>query len=208
MPVSGGGAIMIESWLSKCFVFGVKNWLRWGKPLLSKTTNTFKPQLSIASTHTFESLEDFAEWLKAHTKWKGEPLRGLFDTYPSLEHLNWQLDTKGYVEDDCDGLAYFAAVNVIPFCDSPSDSYVVSVIFDPLEVALESFAHAICVFKSGGMWRVISNGELDPGKWQTLDEAVLENGACRRDKEALRCVEKRTSDLRLVASAMVSQPGS
>jgi hypothetical protein len=169
---------MRRQWLLVLFVFGLLVWLRWGKMLLSRLANAFRPRLPWQPL-TFASLEAYGLWLPTAVRWQMEPLRGLFDTFPSLGNIAWQLQTHGYFADDCDGLAYFSAQNVLPFCDDPAICYVVSVILNPFEVGLVSSAHALCIFQSGGVWRVVSNDALYSEQWPSFEEALQQNDYCQ-----------------------------
>jgi hypothetical protein len=169
---------MRRQWLIVLFVFGLLVWLRWGKVVLSRLANAFRPGLPWRS-FTFASLAAYGKWLRMKARWKMEPLHGLFDTFPSRENIAWQLKTHGYFADDCDGLAYFSAQNVLPFCDGPAVCYVVSVILNPFEVGLVYTAHALCILQSGGVWRVISNNRLYPQQWPSFEEALQENDYCQ-----------------------------
>lgn len=184
---------MAQQWLTALYVFGLKVWLRWGKMALSSLADRFRPHLPWQG-HTFASLEEYGRWLPGAVRWKQEPLGGIFDTFPSLEHIEWQLQTRGRFEDDCDGLAYFSAQNVLPFCDNPADCHVVTVIINPFEVGVMYAAHVLCIFRSGGFWRVISNDELYPQRWDSFEQALQENGYCRG--HALLHVEIRDAHLR------------
>jgi len=168
---------MRRQWLIVLFVFGLLVWLRWGKILLSHLANFFRHRLPWQPL-TFASLEAYGQWLPTAVCWKMEPLHGFLDTFPSLEHIAWQLKTSGRFADDCDGLAYFSAHNVLPFCDDPNDCYVASVVLNPFAVGWLYTAHALCIFRSGGHWRVISNDYLYPQRWNSFEEALQENDYC------------------------------
>ncbi|MBM3135826.1 MAG: hypothetical protein FJZ89_11220 [Chloroflexi bacterium] len=188
---------MIQQWLIALFVFGLLVWLRWGKILLSHLANAFRPGLPWQPL-TFASLEAYGQWLPGAVRWQREPLRGLFDTFPSREHIAWQLRTQGRFADDCDGLAYFSAQNVLPFCTDPAICYVVSVILNPFEVGLESSAHALCIFQSGGVWRVISNDALYAAQWPSFEAALQDNDYCQG--HPLLYAEIRDANLRYLRS--------
>jgi len=164
---------------------------------LSRLVNLFRPRLPWRP-RLFASLDAYGEWLPTAVRWKLEPLGGLFDTFPSLGHIEWQLQTRGRFEDDCDGLAYFSANCVLPFCDDPADCYVVTVVIDPFEVGLLYAAHVLCIFRSGGFWRVISNDELYPQRWDSFEEALQQNGYCQGHR--LLLVEIRDRHLRYLRS--------
>ena len=167
--------------IAQLYVLLIRTWLRWGKPVRSKIAGLFQPKadVDVADIITFDSLSDFAGWLQQHTRWRSDPLRGLLDLYPSLGYLFWQLKNKDVVEDDCDGLSYFSAACVAPFCDSPDDRYLVDLVLDPFQIELTRSAHNICVFRRHGRWRVISNGMLEAGEWDTFDQAVRQNSYAR-----------------------------
>jgi len=188
---------MLRRCLLALYVLGLKVWFRWGKPLLSRLVNAFRPRLPWQE-RSFTSLEAYGQWLSTAVCWKIEPLGGVFDTFPSLEHIEWQLQTRGRFEDDCDGLAYFSANNVLPFCDDPADCYVVSVVINPFEVGLLYAAHVLCIFKSGGTWRVISNDKLYPQRWSSFEEALQQNPYCSGHQ--LLHVEIRDHRLRYLRS--------
>lgn len=188
---------MIQRCLVALYVFGLKTWFRWGKVPLSRLVDLWRPHLPWQQ-RSHASLEAYGQWLPTAVRWKQEPLGGAFDTLPSLEYIEWQLQTQGLFEDDCDGLAYFSAQNVLPFCDAPSDCYVVTIVINPFEVGLLYAAHVLCIFKSGGFWRVTSNDELYPQRWSSLEEALQENAYCRGHQ--LLHVEIRDRDLRHLLS--------
>ena len=166
--------------LAALYVAFLRAWLRWGKAIPSWVYARLKPQAAIDWERVASSsLEEYAAWLQAHTRWVSDPLWGLLDLYPSLGYLFWQLEHKGVVEDDCDGLAYFALASVTPYCDTPGDRYLVDLVLDPFQISLARSAHAICVFRAGGKWRVISNGVLDPDAWDTFEDAVRQNSYAR-----------------------------
>lgn len=177
------------------FALIVQLWLLIGKPIRTWWFNRLQPQSPVdLSKVTFPSLEEYAAWLAANTKWEQDPLGGLWDVYPALGHLFWQLETRGYVADDCDGLAYFAAATVQPYCDPGTQPYVVSLTLNPFEVGLPLSVHAMCFFQHDGNWRGISNGQLDPGAWGSLRDAVLHNSYCE-GRQVVRW-EVRDADLR------------
>jgi len=194
---------MVQRCLVALYVFGLKLWFRWGKLALSWVVNLFRPRLPW-QRRAFASLEAYGEWLPGAVAWKQEPLSGAFDTFPSLEHIEWQLETRGRFEDDCDGLAYFSANNVLPFCDDPAECFVVTVIINPFEVGLLYAAHVMCIFKSEGAWRVISNDELLAQRWSTFEEALEQNPYCRGHR--LLHVEVRDHNLRYLRSWSPEHP--
>lgn len=189
--------MMVRRCLVALYVFGLKVWFRCGKLLLSQLVNVFRPRLPW-QPRAFASLEAYAEWLPTAVRWKQEPWGGALDTFPTLEHIEWQLQTRGRFEDDCDGLAYFSAHNVLPFCDDHADCYVVTVVINPFEVGLLYAAHVLCFFRSDGSWRVISNDELYPQRWSSFEEALRQNSYCRGHQ--LLHVEIRDKDLHYLRS--------
>lgn len=123
----------------------------------------------------FASLEEYGRWLPDHVRWTPDPLGGVVDFFPSLGYAAWQLFTKGEFRDDCDGLAFFSAANVEPFCDRPEDRYLVTVLINPFDVGLANAAHVMLFFKHEGQWRVISNHELYQQRWATFLDALTGN---------------------------------
>ncbi|MBS1252646.1 MAG: hypothetical protein MAG451_01687 [Anaerolineales bacterium] len=171
----------MRAFVAQTYVLLIRAWLRWGKPVRSKVAGWFQPKVAfeVGDIAAFDSLSAFAGWLEQHTNWRADPVRGLFDLYPSLGHLFWQLENDGIVEDDCDGLSYFSAACVAPYCDSPADRYLVDIVLDPFEIEVSRSAHSICIFRRDAKWRVISNGVLDAGEWDTFDAAVRGNSYAR-----------------------------
>ena len=162
--------------IAQLYVLVIRGWLRFGKPIRSKIAGRFQPKLDLdIGELEFDSFDEFANWLRDHTRWRPDPGRGLLDLYPHIQHLFWQLSNNAIVEDDCDGLSYFSATCVAPYCDTPGDRYLVDIVIDPFAIELENSAHSICIFRREGKWRVLSNGRLDPGAWDTFDEAVRQN---------------------------------
>ncbi len=179
------------------FAVVIHLWLLIGKPIRTWWFNRLRPEAPVdLEKATFPTLEEYAAWLAAHTEWQPDPLGGLWDVYPSLGHLFWQLETRGKVTDDCDGLAYFAAATVKSYCDPATEPYVVSVTLNPFEVGLQLAVHAVCFFRHEGRWRCISNGWLEPGAWTTFADAIRHNSYC----EGRQVVgwEVRDADLRRV----------
>jgi len=181
------------------FALLIQLWLRIGKPIHTWWFNRLQPQVPVDLRKiSFPALEEYAAWLSAHVRWKPDPLGGLWDVYPTLGHLFWQLETLGQVQDDCDGLAYFAAATVQPFCDPGTQPYVVSVTLNPFQVGLKWAVHAMCFFQHGGRWRCFSNGQLDPGAWDSLHDAILHNAYCA-GRQVVRW-EVRDAGLRRVSA--------
>jgi hypothetical protein len=164
---------------STAYAAAIQLWLSLGKPIRSWWFNRILPEAPLdRSQIPTDSLDAYAGWLKNHTRWVADPLGGLWDVYPSEGHLGWQLQNLRHVEDDCDGLAYFAALTVGPLVDPGSEPYVVSVTLGLGSVPLSQSVHALCFFKRDGRWRVISNGELDGESWVTFAEALHLNSYC------------------------------
>ena len=115
--------------------------------------------------------------MQNHLKWRLDRLAGMLDVFPSLEYVAWQLENKGVIEDDCDGLAYVAARGALQLADSPNDVYIVTLVLDPARMAVASAAHVICVFRKAGKWYVVSNGKMDarqyPSFWGGCDAKQL-----------------------------------
>jgi hypothetical protein len=84
-----------------------------------------------------------------------DPLGGVVDSFPSLGNAAFQLLNTGKFRDDCDGLAYFSAANVEPFCDRPEDRYLVTELLNPFEAGWADAAHVMLFLRQGGQWRVI-----------------------------------------------------
>jgi hypothetical protein len=170
---------MRQPLLSTAYAAGIQLWLSFGKPVRSWWYNRTLPQAPLdRSQIPTGSLEAYADWLKNHARWVADPLGGLWDVYPSEGHLGWQLQNLGHVEDDCDGLAYFAALTVGPLVDPGGGPYVVSVTLGLGSVSLSQSVHAMCFFKHHGRWRVISNGWLENESWVTFAEALHLNSYC------------------------------
>lgn len=110
-----------------------------------------------------------------HLHWRLDRFSGLLDVFPSLEHAGWQLQHKGVIEDDCDGLAYVAAQGALQLADSPNDVYIVTLVLDPTRLPVAKAAHVICIFKAGNRWYVISNGKIDPRRYPSFWAATTQN---------------------------------
>lgn len=180
---------------------GIRLWLAQMKPLASRVVNIPKKKRPFREVSVV-SLQEYGEWLEDHAKYRPDLLGEGFDSFPALGHLQWQLETRGYIEDDCDGLAYFSARQVLRFCDSPLDCYVVSIVLEPRETEkkFEETLHALCIFKSGGRWRVIECQYLHRDEYAAFDEALRENPYTRG--EQLLYWEKRNAWLELVDSGV------
>jgi hypothetical protein len=170
---------------------------RWMKVPLSQLTDRFAPRAP-ANLPAFGSLDDYVKWMGEKLRWRSDGLGGVWDTYPSLENMAWQLENKGYIEDDCDGLAYFSALMVQPFADSERDVYIVSIVLNPRYMPLNQAAHVVCVFRTAGAWRVISNTEIYPRRYPTFAEAVAENPYTRGQE--VKLVEVRDVKLQRVSA--------
>jgi len=144
----------------------------------------------------FASLDEFAEWMVGHLRWRLDRLAGMLDVFPSLEHMGWQLEHKGVVEDDCDGLAYIAAQGVLGLADGPTDVYIVTLLLDPAHLPVAKAAHVICVFRIQGKWGVISNGRLESRQYPSFWAAVTQN-SYSQGKE-IKFIETRNADLERV----------
>jgi hypothetical protein len=178
------------------YVVVLGTYFRWVKLPLSRLVSRFRPKIAFQPP-VLSSLEEYAGWISQHLRWRSDPLNGVLDIFPDLRYLAWQLDRKGMAEEDCDGLAYFHASAVAQFADSPSDIYVVTIVLDPRRISLQEAAHVICIFRSGGKWRVISNLEVYPRRYPTFLAALSENPYCRG--RPIKLVEVRDAHLRRVA---------
>lgn len=177
------------------YVALVRFYFRWMKVGVSRLVNLFRPKLPFQPP-AFASLDEYAEWMREHLRWRADRLGGLLDVFPDLRHLAWQLKRRGIVEDDCDGLAYYSAAVVRQFVDDLKDVYIVSVVLNPRFVPLQQAAHVLCIFRVAGKWRVISNNQLYPRRYATFASALTENPYCR-GKE-IKFVEIRDAQLRRV----------
>ena len=153
---------------------GLAIWMTRFKRPFSRAVMRLRPSLPWQPLE-FASLEEYAQWLPQHVRWVPDPLGGVIDFFPSLGYMAWQLFTKGEFEDDCDGLAFFSAAHVEPFCDRPEDRYLVTVLINPYEMGLANAAHVMLFFKREGKWRIISNQLLYEQRWETFLEALTGN---------------------------------
>ncbi len=153
---------------------GLAVWMVWLKRPFSRVANLTKPQVPWQPLQ-FSSLEEYAGWLRERAEWVADPLGGVIDSFPSLGHAAFQLLSTGKFRDDCDGLAYFSAANVEPFCDRPEDRYLVTVLLNPFEIGWADSAHVMLFFKREGKWRVISNQYLYAPVWDTFLDALQDN---------------------------------
>ena len=153
---------------------GLAVWMVWLKRPFSRVANLTKPAVPWQPLQ-FGSLEEYAGWLRERAEWVADPLGGVIDSFPSLGHAAYQLLATGKFRDDCDGLAYFSAANVEPFCDRPEDRYLVTVLLNPFEIGWADSAHVMLFFKREGKWRVISNQYLYAPAWDTFLDALQDN---------------------------------
>jgi hypothetical protein len=189
------GEAGVNPLLVRPYVAAVSAYFRWGKRPLSRLTYLFghKPA---GEAPAFASLEEYAAWMSAGLRWRSDHLGGVWDVFPTMDQMIWQLEKQGYVEDDCDGLAYFSAQMVRQFADDPAQVYVVTLILNPRGLPLQRAAHVLCIFRAGGKWRVISNNELYPRRYATFDEALRENPYTRGQE--IEFIEVRDADLKRV----------
>lgn len=153
---------------------GLAVWMVWLKRPFSRVANLAKPAVPWQPLQ-FASLDEYAEWLKDHVEWVADPLGGVVDSFPSLGNAAYQLLSKGKFQDDCDGLAYFSAANIEPFCDRPEDRYLVTVLLNPFDIGWADSAHVMLFFKQAGKWRVISNQLLYAPAWDSFLDALQGN---------------------------------
>jgi len=148
----------------------------WLKRPFSWLANQTKPSVPWQPLQ-FSTLDEYAGWLREHAEWVADPLGGVIDSFPSLGHAAFQLLSTGKFQDDCDGLAYFSAANVEPFCDRPEERYLVTVLLNPFDrdIGWANAAHVMLFFKQGGQWRVISNQYLYTPAWDTFLDALQHN---------------------------------
>ncbi len=175
---------------------------RWGKVPLSKLLSHLEPRAPWPGHQArWDSLEEYAQWLPQHVHWKPDRLNGLIDLFPTRETIAAQFQRQGYFEEDCDGLAYFSAQNILPFVDNPNQITLVTVVLDPFTFPKNPLlyaAHVILVFPYREKWRVISNETLYPQTFDTFAEAVQFNPYCQ--DHPILWVEARDKDLHLYAS--------
>lgn len=147
------------------------------------------------------SLEEYAEWLPRHVRWKPDPLNGVLDLFPDRATIAAQFRDRKRFEEDCDGLAYFSAQNLPQFVADPSQIFIVTVVLDPFTFAKDRLlysAHVICVFRHEGFWRVISNDTLYRDRFDTFAQAVQHNPYCAA--HPVLWVEVRTPQLKRLYS--------
>lgn len=153
---------------------GLAVWMVWLKRPFSRAANLAKPTVDWQPLQ-FASLEEYAGWLREHAEWVADPLGGVIDSFPSLGNAAFQLLSTGKFTDDCDGLAYFSAANIEPFCDRPEDRYLVTVLLNPFDIGWADSAHVMLFFKRDGKWRIISNQYLYEPTWDTFLDALQDN---------------------------------
>lgn len=153
---------------------GLAVWMVWLKRPFSRMVNLTKPAVPWQPLQ-FTSLDEYAQWLRERVEWVPDPLGGVVDSFPSLGNATFQLLSTGKFRDDCDGLAYFSAANVEPFCDRPEDRYLVTVLLNPFDIGWADAAHVMLFFKQEGKWRVISNQYLYAPAWDTFLDALQHN---------------------------------
>jgi hypothetical protein len=175
----------------------LKGYFRWAKVPLSKALARLSRRTEFRAP-AFSSLEEYADWMAGHLRWRPDPLAGLLDIFPDLGHMAWQTEQRGYAADDCDGLAYFSAAVVKQFADYRRDIYLVTLVLDPRGVPLSKAAHVLCVFRARGVWRVISNNVLYSEAFPTFWDAARENPYCLG--KTIRFVETRDAQLRRVSA--------
>ena len=164
---------------------------------LSRMVDRTRPRLSRLILPYFASVEDLAAWMDTHLRWRMDRLNGLLDVFPSLEHAAWQLEHRGQIADDCDGLALVAAQGALQLADFPGDVYVVTMVLDPEKLPVTEAAHAICVFRRRGEWYVVSNGKIDARQYSTFQAAVSQNDYSRGYE--IKFLEARDTNLERVA---------
>jgi len=175
---------------------------RVGKRPRSSFLNWFRPRAEWPGHDDhWNTLEEYAQWLPQHVRWKADSLNGLIDVFPSRETIAAQFKEKGIFEDDCDGLAYFSAQNLPLFVEDPDKIYIVTMILDPYSFAKDALlyaAHVISVFQHEGVWRVISNATLYPEHFDSFAQAVQDNAYTA--SHPVLWAEARDKDLNRIAS--------
>lgn len=175
---------------------------RWGKVPFSKALGRLQKRAPWPGHDArWDSLKDYARWLPGHVRWKPDRLGGVIDVFPTRETIAAQFQEKGYFEEDCDGLAYFSAQNLVSFVADPNKITIVTVVLDPFtfkKSPLLYAAHVIVVFQYHGKWRVISNDTLYGDEFDSFAEAIQFNPYCR--EHPVLWVEVRDKDLHLYAS--------
>lgn len=176
---------------------------RFVKVPRSSLFNRFQPRATWPGHDAhWDSLDEYAVWLRKNVRWKADALNGAIDIFPDREIIAGQFQQKGIFEDDCDGLAYFSAQNLPQFVEDPDKIYIVTMVLDPYSFekdALLYAAHVICVFQHEGVWRVVSNGVLYPEHFESFAEAVQFNRYCAA--HPVLWAEVRDRDLKRLASS-------
>ncbi len=176
---------------------------RWGKAPLSKAFARLRPRAPWPGHQAhWETLEAYQQWLPYHVRWKSDPLGGVFDIFPTRETIAAQYVRHGVFEEDCDGLAYFSAQNLVSLADDPAKILIITVILDPFsfkERALFFAAHVLLLFPYQGRWRVISNDILYDDAFPTLADAIQWNPYC--ESHPILWAEARNRHLQYLASA-------
>lgn len=186
------------------FIAGLQVWFRTVKVPLSRAVGYFRDGIEPV-TRESASLDEFAVWWQAHSRWHADPWKGALDTFPTLRQAELQLSRMACVQDDCDGLAYVAANQLRTQGVVTGEVYVVTIITDPFswdQQALLMAAHVICVFHHQNQWRVVSNETLFPETWTDFETAVLDNPYARGHRVLF--YEVRTPDLKFVRSQRFS----
>ncbi len=188
-------------------------WFRWGRGLVSRLVDLIRPK-SKTPLPRFASLEAFARWWRANTRWRSDPLFGVLDIMPSGGYAQWCFETKGRFEEDCDGLAYIAC-HYLTRVPNVRDIYLVTLAYDPIVVLsrqgraswaerLSNIAHVICVFRQHDRWGVVSNTDVYLPQWSSFGEAVTQNPACAG--QPILWYEVRELTLRRVLARRVTHP--
>lgn len=175
---------------------------RFFKGPVSSAANRLRPRAAWPGhKDTWTSLEEYAEWLPRHVRWKPDPLNGAIDLFPDRATIAAQFRDRGRFEEDCDGLAYFSAQNLPQFVADPSQIFIVTVVLDPYTFAKDRLlyaAHVICVFRYDDFWRVISNDTLYRDRFDSFAQAVQHNPYCTA--HPVLWVEVRTPQLKRLYS--------
>ncbi len=175
---------------------------RWGKVPFSRALGRLEKRAPWPGHDAhWESLEAYAQWLPGHVRWKPDRLGGVIDVFPTRETIAAQFRAKGYFEEDCDGLAYFSAQNLMQFVADPHKINIVTVVMDPFTFKKNPLlysAHVIVLFHYRSEWRVISNDALYPEGFDSFAEAVQFNPYCRN--HPVLWTEVRDKDLHLYAA--------
>ncbi len=201
---------MVRSLIRTLYVALWSAWFRWGRIPLSRLVDLWRPKGSLSAPR-FASLEAFARWWQANTRWASDPFFGAFDIFASLEHALWCFEEKGIFEEDCDGLAY-VAMHMVQRVPGVSESYLVTLAFDPfdplpvstLTSRLQNLAHVICVYRQASRWGVISNTDVFLPQWESFAAAVTRNPHCRGRN--ILWYEVRDTNLCRVAARRISAP--